>query len=332
MDVFIVTFDYRTKFNPEKTISMKHYFAFTLTGKKLLSVWLLFLVLFIIPYGIIIRQMTGMQSGDMPPFGLVGGLIILVFIAFIIAFFITKLMIENLQYKETNFEFNGSFGEFVGKVLLGSFLTMITLGVYSAWFVRNMHRFFVDNTRYKNEAFSFKGKGSTLFVILLLTLIVPMAIVMGIIISQTVAGGGETPVSLAYIQPIITWIVMIPYLYLAYKWMVNVNFKTYNISWDTDFWNACGKFFLELFLSIITLGIYAPLAYVKLYAYFTRKTVVKTDGEVKKRFGFEEDNMADFLFMWGQILLTIITLGFYYPWAMCKMGTRFLSRTFIDEK
>lgn len=309
---------------------MKQYFAFTLKGKKLLSFWLIFLVLFIIPYGIIISQMAGMEPGETPPLGLLGGLIILVLVAFLIIFYFAELFIENVQYKGINFEFNGSFVKFVGEVLLGWFLTIITFGIYAAWFTRNIHRFFVDNTSYNNKPLTFKGKGSSLFIIFLLALFIPMAIVITFTTKELLGNAGPST-NLTMLQPIVSWLVTIPFLYFVYKWMVNIDFKKYTITWDTDFWKACGNILLQFILSILTLGIYSPLAYVKLYAYFTNKTVVKVDGEVMKKFGFEEDNVADFLFLWVQILFTIVTLGIYYPWAMCKIGSRFMSRTFIEE-
>ena len=45
-------------------------------------------------------------------------------------------------------------------------------------------------------------------------------------------------------------------------------------------------------------------------------------------FGFELEPIPDFLFIWGQTLLAIITLGIYYPWAMAKIGKRVLAKTY----
>ncbi len=122
---------------------------------------------------------------------------------------------------------------------------------------------------------------------------------------------------------------MIPYMYYTYKWMVNIDYKNYNIKWETNFWDSCGKIGLELLLSVITFGIYYPMAAIKLYKYFTDKTIAQA-GKIKRKFGFDTDSVNDFLFIWGQILLTIITLAIYYPWAISKVGKRFLSRTYFE--
>ena len=71
------------------------------------------------------------------------------------------------------------------------------------------------------------------------------------------------------------------------------------------------------------------MATLKLYKYFTERTVAN-NGEIKRKFGFDSDNMNDFLFIWGQILLTIITLGIYYPWSICKTHKRLISKTYLE--
>ena len=240
-----------------------------------------------------------------------------------------KLMIENFQYKDNPIIFNGKFGKFVGLVIGGLVLSIITLGIYMAWFIRNMHRFFINNSVYENEPFKFQGKGGRLFVILLLTIILPIIVLTIIMIKVFAPNPEQTSSNHIFIQQIVTWIIMIPYLYFIYKWMVNIDYKSYNIRWETKFWNSCGKLALEILLSVITIGIYYPLATIKLYAYFTERTIAQS-GDIKRKFGFDKDNGNDFLFIWGQTLLTIITLGFYYPWAISKIGTRILNRTYLE--
>jgi uncharacterized membrane protein YjgN (DUF898 family) len=87
---------------------------------------------------------------------------------------------------------------------------------------------------------------------------------------------------------------------------------------------------LQILLTIITLGIYFPLAYLKLYKYFIEKTIAIKESETL-HFGFDLENGKDFIFIWGQTLLSVITLGVYYPWAYCKIGKRFLNKTFLTK-
>lgn len=308
---------------------MKNYFGFTLTGIKLLPIWLTFYFLFIAPYVFLVVQIKKVQPGEHPSGMLFLYLLLLILVALLLTFFIVKIMIENFQYKDTPIQFNGKFGNFAPFALGGLVLCIITLGIYMAWYIRDMHRFFVNNSTFENESLKFKGKGGQLFVILLLTIFLPTLILTITMTTLLLSNPGHVPTTYTVVQQIITWIIMIPYMYFFYKWMVNIDYKTYSIRWETDFWNSCGKLALEIFLCIITIGIYFPMAMIKLYAYFTEKTIAQS-GDVTRRFGFDKDNMNDFLVIWGQTLLTIITLGLYYPWAISKIGNRIFSRTYLE--
>ena len=308
---------------------MKNYLGFSLTGKKLLPIWLFFYALFIVPYILLIIKMKNIQTGGTPPVMIFIFVFLLILIALLITFYLAKIMIENVQYKDQTIIFNGKFGKYVGLILGGLLLSIITLGVYMAWFVRNMHRFFVNNSELENESFTFQGKGGRLFIILLLTIFLPVIVLVIIATKLLMINPEQVSIGSKIIQQVIAWIIMIPYLYFVFKWMVNIDYKNYKIKWETEFWNSCGKIALEMLLSIITVGIYYPMAMIKLYAYFTERTIAQS-AETKRKFGFDTDNLNDFLFLWGQILLTIITLGIYYPWSISKIGARILSRTYLE--
>jgi uncharacterized membrane protein YjgN (DUF898 family) len=309
---------------------MKNYLNFSLTGKKLFPIWLVFLILFIAPYMALILQMKDLQQGQfsLPLFFSI--LILLIIVAFAITFYIAKLSIENVSYKDNLLIFKGTLGTYFGKILLGLLLSIITIGIYGAWFIKDIMSFFVNNSSYNSNSFAFKGKGSNLFVIILLTVILPI-IIMSIVLTPFMMMQPDNLSSLLIIQQVVMMIIMIPYMYFVYRWMVNVDYKGYNILWKTDFWGSCGKIALEILLSIITIGIYSPLAILRLYKYFVDRThAVATDSEMN--FGFDIDPLNDFLFLWGQILLSIVTLGIYYPWAYCKIGNRIMGKTYIEKK
>lgn len=307
---------------------MKHYFDFLLTGKKLLPVWLLFYLLVLVPYLTIIF-LTQQHKETVSPwlFLFVAAMILGTFVFY---FYMGKLCIEHTRYDEQPLLFSGKFSSYFGKVLLGTFLSIITLGVYIAWFTRNIMSFFVDNTTLNGSPLTFKGKGVVLFVILLLLMIPVMILsfVVGLVfaLKGVNVGAADAGVATALIQ-ILSVIIMIPYMYLVYKWMVDVEYKGYRIRWDTRFWPSCLQILIQIVLTIITLGIYLPMAYLKLYNYFVGKTVAESQPK-KLSFGYELDASGDFLFVWGQLLLSIITLGMYYPWAICKIGKRVLSKTY----
>ena len=309
---------------------MKHFFQFHLTGNKLFALWIACIVFLIGPYVGLIVFMKDFKSPQASLLFL-PLLLLLTIAALLISFYMFKIFVENFSVNDNRLAFNGSFGVYIGKILVGIFLTTITLGIYGAWFVKNIQQFFIDNISYKDSSFSFKGKGGNLFGILLLTLFLPMIILVTIVTVLQLNSAINSPV-FAVLNQIFTFIILTPYMYMVYKWMVNVDYKTYHISWNTEFFSACGKILLEILFTVITLGIYYPLAYLRLYQYFINRTIAKSENSIIN-FGFDIENAGkDLLFIWGQILLILITFTIYYPWAISKIGVRFVNRTYYLQE
>lgn len=326
---------------------MKNYFKFNLTGKKLLPLWLLFMFLFLVPYVSVQFKLQSFQHNPTPEVGqmfqrissmfmLYGVMLILVIIEYVFFFYLIKMAINNTEFKGKVLEFKGQIGEFISVFLFGLLLTIITFGIYSPWFITDVYKFFTKNTHYNESAFEFKGKAGNLFLIITLTLILPMIVFMVIMFTMMFKqiAQSQTPnmtdTTMSIIMMGIIFIMMIPYMYFVYKWMVNLVYKNYQIQWETSFWPSVGVITGQILLTVITAGIYLPLASLKLYQYFAEKTFAKSELSTKT-FGYEIEPLNDFLFIWGQSLLSIITLGIYYPWAFCKITDRITAKTFMIE-
>jgi uncharacterized membrane protein YjgN (DUF898 family) len=260
----------------------------------------LFLIFIIAPYATLVVRIKSAGTGS-TPFLFFFLIILMIMMTFVLTFYIAKLSIENIAFREKSMAFNGTFGKFMGTVLLGFFLTIITLGIYGAWFVRDLHRFYINNSSYDLQPLKFQGKGVDLFVILLLTVFLPVIVLSLIMAGYLIRHADNISFISLIIQQSVILLMLIPYLYL---------------------------FALEILLSLITAGIYMPLAQLRLYKYFTDRTTAKANDRIL-RFGFDADQLNDFLFIWGQILLTIITLGIYFPWACCKIGKRIIGKTYL---
>ena len=242
------------------------------------------------------------------------------------------MALQNLTFKETSIKCDYKIGKYLGIIFPGLFLSIITLGIYSPWFISNIQRFFVDNSSYKDKNFSFQGQGGKLFLIITFSFIVPL-ILIGVIVGATAKMHGidiKNP-SMTFFRQIIPLIIMVPFLYLFYKWRVNFKYSDYHIKWDTEFWSSIGKIFLEAVLSIITFGIYLPLAFLRLYKYFAERTKSNQADNQSIRFGYDIDQLNDFKMIWGQILLTAVTLEIYYPWAFCKVTQRVFGKTYMEK-
>lgn len=314
---------------------MKNFFGYSLKGKDLLPIWLPFLVVFGGLYTWLLTQIYSLTLNPLVvregSFYLVyGSTIVLVMLtALIFKYFFTARIITGVTYKDESVRFDGTFGRYMLISLSGLLLSIITACIYLPWYMRNIQRFFVDHSSLKSEKLSFRGSGSALFLILFVTLFVPFVVFFIVVILLSSIFIGHQ--SLLLLCDAIFIFILIPYMYLMYKWMVDIRYKNYFIRWESRFFPSVGKIALEIFFTLITAGIYSPLAYLKLYRYFAAKTVAFVDFAPKLRFGYDSYLMGDFWYIWGQVLLTLITGFIYSPWAFCKVATRILSKTYVEE-
>ena len=311
---------------------MKNYFAFNLKPQRFITVWILFLVLFMVPYVYFVLNIKNIIQPHQPSTILefYGILVLIIVLSYAMIFYMVKLTIEGIEFKGESFVFEGTFGQFIGKFILGLFLTIITLGIYSPWFITKMQKFFVDNTSHDSNNLIFGGTAGKLFKIMFFATFLPIMALIIVLVSIQIKTGSYDQKTVGYYTNLITFVILIPYLYYLYKWMVNVTFEDYIIHWETSFWNSFGKILLEIFLSVITIGIYYPYARLRLYKYFVDRTFANSENS-RRGFGYELEPQKDFLYIWGQILLTIITLGIYYPWAYCNITGRILSKTYTEQ-
>ena len=313
---------------------MKNYFNFQLTGRQLLPLWIIFYLLFLVPYFSVIYRMQALShdaTPQVPPLWFFLVIFILILFVLIWSLYFVKIIVQSVSLKETAVRCDYNPGKYLGVVFLGLFLSIITLGIYSPWFMRNMQRFYVDNSSYKEKNFSFQGKGGKLLLIILLSVIIPLIFLALAMISIMGIDMKSHSASSQVWYQVVIYIILIPYMYYIYKWVVDIKYKEYHIKWETRFFPSVAKIALEIILSMITFGIYMPLAFLRLYKYFSERTRSNFVDNQGVKFGYDIDQLNDFLFIWGQTLLTIITLGIYYPWALCKIAGRIMGKSYMEK-
>ena len=306
---------------------MKNYLNFTLTGSQLLPVWIAFILFFLIPSHFLFNEVSELTAMDVPA----GGssrkffiyLILILAMAFIFTYFMVKLVVQSVEYKDAKIICDYHTGKYIGIIITGLVLTIVTIGIYIPWFIRNMNRFFIHGAEYNSHKFAFKGKGGKLFLIMTLTIFIPF-LVVGFVLFTIL----KSEIDIRIYQVIVMF-SLVPNIYLIYKWLVDIRYRDYLIRWNTTFFAATGKIAIELVLAVITFGIYFPMAYIRLYHYFIEHTKSNVVDGRQISMGYDGEQVPDFLFIWGQILLTIVTLGFYYPWAFSRIAQRVLTQTFL---
>lgn len=315
---------------------MKSYLNFTLKGGRLLPVWIAFFFFFMVPYYFLIGELNELTGADVPA----GGpsklfflyLAVMLAMAYIFVFYFAKFVIQSIEFEGKKVICNYHSGKYIGIIISGLVLSIVTIGIYIPWFMKNMHRFFANGALYNSHKFAFKGKGGKLFLIMTLTIFIPFLLV-GIVLFSILESKIDTqsPDFLPVYQLIVMF-SLIPNVYLVLNWMVDIRYKDYIFRWDTEFFPATGKIAIELLLAVITFGIYFPMAYLRLYRYFIAHTKSNIINGQQILLGYDGDQLSDFFFMWGQILLTVITLGFYYPWAFSRTVQRVLTQTYLETE
>jgi len=307
---------------------MKRYFDFTLEPRKFLNIWLLFYVLFLLPYGwYMYRANSGALDMDHPGRILLGMLAVMLFGLGMYFYFIT-IFLEHLRLGEKKVEFTSPFSAYLNKVIPGFFLSFLTLGVYLAWFIRDLVKFFANGSQHEGEAFHFHGDVMRLFMILLGSLFLPVLILA--IITLQLSPEVLESTWFAFVNQALNMLVLIPYMYLILRWIMNFQHKDQYIYLNTQFAESGLVILKEVGLTIITLGIYYPMMILRIYTHFAERTIVARDHSYKI-LGYDLEAGDDFVFIWMQTLMCVGTLGIYVPWALCKIWKRILSKTYLSE-
>ncbi|HDZ91500.1 MAG: DUF898 family protein [Deltaproteobacteria bacterium] len=97
--------------------------------------------------------------------------------------------------------------------------------------------------------------------------------------------------------------------------------------------SGSGRDYLSLFiihlflLSTLTLGIYSPWAWVRLFKLKASHTLING-----KRVAFTGTGSSFFVICLTNLLLIIVTLGIYSPWAVCRISQWKTRNTLVDGK
>ncbi len=308
---------------------MKNYLSFHLDGKSLFPYWISTYLLGIVLVVIYYMRSRAILAGDMS-FGtsmiILLTLLILIVVIYVFYYYLIRYTTENIEYNGEKLVPSYTILEFIGMFFLGTFLSIITLGIYLPWFIRKLYAFFIDGTSYKGTRFRFDGDGLTLFGIFTLLLVVPMIAISFIAVVLYGEGNVESAVMLNVYQ----LVVLAPLYALLFKWKVNGRYNGYRIGLKVGLLQLVGYIFVQLLLAIVTIGVYLPLTYLNLYKYVLAHTECVNEQGDKVALDYDIERGADFLFIWGQLLLTIVTVGLYLPWAYAKVMCRILPKTSLE--
>jgi len=322
---------------------MKRSFDFNLDARKFFGLFIGFWIPYIVLQAVSSSQNTKLQEGagwggGAAALSIVAGLgIFLLVVLFQIPFM--RRLVPATSFDGTRFDFKGSVGRYLGLNLLGLFLSVITAGIYYPWYMTRIVRYLVGEASYQGAPLRFAGKGGRLFVILLLALVLPLGAVGAYVGVLSVRWGD---LAYAFYNPaqvllfVLLGLIVLGFLsanvYLVYRWVfTNLRYQEHAVRWNTELWGSTAYVWGQILLTVVTVGIYGPAAYVRVYRYFVNRTGVDKDGQRLGGLTFEGSVGKGFGLLWGQGLLCLITVGIYIPWAAARVGKWYLSNTSFVE-
>lgn len=322
---------------------MKHPFSFTLEGKDwsrlYLWYWTPSLLLLILN---LIRKEP--PAGDSA--AVLGNLFLSLAISFLTmlvqSYFtvpVLRTWLPRLSVDGKAFSFAGDTNDYLLLNVKGFLLSVVTVGIYLPWYARNVLDFLARETSFEGSSARFTGKPGRLLAwflgVFFGALVATFLVVWGLVSlgSRTGLSGGEPGASSFAITAVTFGLVVLlvcPLVYLIYSWMVQFTWNGRTVRWTTRFWPATATVLVQVVLTVCTLGIWWPGAVLCLYRYFAARTVVEGEGTLV-RFSFEGKTGEGFLLLWGQALLTLVSLGFYGAWSGPKVTRWIAERTFAEE-
>lgn len=250
----------------------------------------------------------------------------------------TTLRAASLEQESVETEYDKR--AYMRMVAVGSLLSIITCGLYAPWFLVRVVRFFASGASYSRRLFGFRARPMALFATVTLAYVLPLVLMMTLLMAVWSPGlvdilGEPQLKPLFIIGDVIFVIVCVVWLsllcVLLTRWMLNMNIGDRAIVNDISVSKATLYVFGQMIVTVLTLGLYAPMMELRTMQYFA-STVTVGEGRQAERFGMVLRSWRDWAYVWGQLLLVIITLGIYMPWYYTKILNRFIPRLYLTSE
>ncbi len=323
---------------------MRNYFVFGLKWRAvlwpMLLYWLLSVLLFFGYDLLFVKQelmtSTTLVGGDwVAHMALYLATVYIVSVAMLMAlFWVVKRSVAALKYKDSDFDTDYLSGEYLKQILPDMFFTIMTLGLYGPWMLTRLMRYFVRRTVHNGNAMEFEGRPMMLFCYVVLLGMLPV-LIASVVFAMLLPTAEMSESLLVFWQIVVMMIIWggISFCVAAIyaRWLLHGWYGNRRLVCTVSIWDGGSYVLGQLLLSILTFGIYAPAAELKIMRYFLRGTVVGTD-KVEGRFGMELRMWRDWGYLLGQMLLLIVTLGVYLPWYYVNVCRRFVGRIYVEAE
>ena len=209
--------------------------------------------------------------------------------------------------------------------LKNAVLTIITVGIYAVWARTARRRYLWKQVQVDGQPLAYLGTGKELFVGLLQVFGVVLAAVVVLAIAQRIS---ETAGRVMMVATYLGVMALVPFLlYGARRYLLSrTRWRGIAFGMTRDA-SAFAKVWLKgLFLTYVTLGIYAPVFMNRSHAFLMNNTRYGN-----ARFTYDGPDREAFKIGIVGLLLTLLTLGVYLPWYIAKLQRFRMAHTHFDR-
>ena len=257
---------------------MKCFFDFRVKGSRLLAICLGYLICLWAVFGVVMWSSSAytmnrmMMTAGMPMAGFaannaplvsLGVQLIYFVVSIFLGFFLITECVKGLSFKGYSLQPHYDLGKYVGQVVTGFLLTLITIGIYYPWFITKITRFFASGTTYRDQPFAFNGKGATLFFFMTCVLFIPYIFLLGIFYFSLYVAMKSGSAGFAIISPLCLVAILLLYgLYCAfvYRWLIDFTYGNSRIALKVSIPVTMLFMFIQIVLCILTAGLFVPIA------------------------------------------------------------------------
>lgn len=209
----------------------------------------------------------------------------------------------------TAVEFRGNAGEYFRIWIVNIALTIVTLGIYSAWATVRNNRYFYTNTYIQGNNFDFHAK--------------PVAILIGRVISMSALGLYFLS---SYIHPFAPPLVLLA-IFAAIPWLVvrsrifrmrNTSLRGVRFNFEENYSGAFKAYYVGALVTVLTLGVATPTA-----IYWRNRFAIDNSAFGQTPFDFEGKQDMFYAIIYksvGLLLLAMIGIGIFVAVATPMLG------------
>lgn len=150
------------KYHYQSTALDDSRFSFTGTGKEVFRGFIKVYVILILLYGFLFYALQTQNKALMFPAIAVFYFFLILVIPFAIHGAV-RYRSSRSSWKGIHFKYLGDRAEFFWLYIKGILLTLITIGIYGAWFQVDIRKYIFSHLRFGNLSFDFRGDGGGLF-------------------------------------------------------------------------------------------------------------------------------------------------------------------------